>query len=799
MIRHYLTIAWRNIIKSPLYSTINILGLSIGMACTIAIFLYIHDEITYDGNHTNPNIYRLNCTYYLPNDGGKEENATMGAAVAQYMVSDYEEILQSVRLRRYGNQVVQREDLQLSYETIHFADSNIFELFTFPLLEGDPGTALNEPYEMVLSQEYAKKYFNTLDVVGKQLYLPEDSLAYTITGVLADVPANTHLKFDMLGSFQTLYEREQFIESWWSFSTWTYLELQDKVDPDVVASKIKRISANYIAEQEEGSGYYQEYFLQHLSDIHLTSDLRGELEPNSKKAYVLIFGAVGLFILIIAAINFMNLSTARSSKRAREIAVRKVSGAYKQQLIGQFLSESILMSVMALIIATAVVALLLNNINTFTGKSLSIFGQSSLLIAGTTLFLGLFTGLISGAYPALYLSSLKPTESLKGKGSASSQGGRLRKVLVVLQFTISIVLIGGTFATNQQLTFMREKSLGFEKERTIYIPTRYTNTARADFETLKRQLESVSSVRGASLSSRVPGTNMGNNVVRLGWSDDAEWSDMRFITVDHDFVDLYQLTILAGRSFDKDRPSDVEEAFMINESGAARLGWTNVEDAIGKELRWQQRRGRVIGVLKDFHFRSVNQTIEPFIVVMNGNRTPGYISVRLATENLETGLKEVEAAFSSVMPNRTFEYSFLDVDFDQQYQAEEKFMQLFTTFSAIAIFIACLGLYGLAMFIAQFRFKEIGVRKVLGASTGQMVLMLNKEFSLLVLAALVIAVPVGFYASQEWIATFPYKANISVLLFIGAGLLSLLIAWLTVSMQSYKAAAANPVKSIRAD
>ncbi len=800
MIRHYLHVAFRNLFKNPVYSFINIFGLSIGISCAIAIFLYVQDEITYDSNHLNAeNIYRTTCTYYLPNGAGQEDYALAGGGVAQHFVNDYPEILQSVRIRRRDDRIVLTPDGTENYETIHIADSNVFELFTFPLLYGDSRTALNDPFEIVLSQEYALKYFNKLDIVGEELFLPEDSISFTVTGVLEDIPQNTHIRFDMLASFQTLYETESYVESWWSFGTYTYIELIPSTDVNTLGEKIKRISANYIGESEESSGYYQEYFLQNLQDIHLQSDLRAEAEPNSKQAYVYIFTIVGVFILLIACINFMNLATARSAKRAKEIAIRKVSGAYKQQLMWQFLSESMLMSVISLFLSSILVLLILSEINAFTGKSLSLLDQSSAIILGGILFFGLFIGFLAGVYPALVLSSFQPASTLKGNFHSSGKGNILRKVLVVFQFTISIFLIGGTFATSSQLNYMRNLSLGFDKEQTVYIPSRYTNTARQDFTSLKNALENESGVVEASLSSTIPGKSMGNNVVRIGWSEDAEWSDMRFISVDFDFASLYSLELAAGRDFDINIPSDVNESFLLNASGAARLGWTNPEDAIGKELGWRDRSGRIIGVLEDFHFMSANQSIEPFIMVMNGERAPGYISIKLAGTDIQESLKTIRSKYSEIMPNKIFDYSFLDEDFNEQYIAEERFMSLFTIFSTIAILVACLGLFGLASFVAEAKFKEIGVRKVLGASTTQIMFMLNREFSILVGVSMIIAIPASYFASSGWIQSFPYQANLSILIFVFAGILALIVSWVTVSYHSFRAASVNPVESIASE
>jgi putative ABC transport system permease protein len=798
MLRNYLLIAIRTLRKNPGYTFLNIFGLVLGFACSLIILLFVNDELTYDKYHANiDNIHRLQCTYYLPNDAGKEDYVVMGAAVAQFMVSDYPEIFQSVRFQRRNDKVVLHNDGTQFYETLYYADSNVFDLFTFPLVEGDAASALTTPYQVVLSQEYAIKYFGSTDVVGESLELPEDSVILNVAGVLAPIPSNSHLKFDMLASFETLYSQAPgSVSSWWSFSTWTYLEIDPKADIGLLSDKIIRISANYILEQEEGSGYYQEYYLQRMDEIHLNSDLRGEMESNSKATNVYIFLLIGVFILLIACINFMNLATARSANRAREIGVRKVSGAHRSQLVNQFLSESILISTISMIIALILAMLILPSVNDFTGKELSISFLKNQWLLPVVLGTTLIVGLLSGSYPAFFLSGFKPSETLKGSFKSSSKGNLLRQILVVSQFAIGIFLIACTVTVYKQLDFLRNKSLGFEKERILFIPTRYANNTINDFNVLKNEVEQLADIESASLSSRVPGKEMGNNVVRLGWDQSAEWSDMRFITVDHDFMDLYELETIEGRAFDEDYTSDENEGFLLNESGMNRLGWTDPEDAIGKELRWQNRQGRIIGIVKDFHFMSANQSIQPFIMVMNGNRTPGYMSIKMKTENFERSLGAIESTFKATIPGKIFEYEFLDTYFDQQYKAEEKFMSIFTIFTIIAICVACLGLYGLAAYIAETKNKEIGVRKVLGASVLSILVLLNRGFTNLVLVSILIATPLSYFAVGKWMSTFPYQTSIAWWIFLLAGFLALLIAWATVSYQSARAARINPVETI---
>ncbi|MDN5204144.1 ABC transporter permease [Fulvivirgaceae bacterium BMA10] len=799
MIKNYLKVAFRSIVKNKVYSVLNILGLTIGMTCSIIIFLYVHDELTFDKFHEKSDqIYRLGCEYFLPNDAGSEINATMGPVVGKQMVQDYAEILQAVRIQRRDDHVVQKaESNERFFETIHFADSNLFDLFTFPLIDGDPDNALREPYTMVISQKVAMKYFDRLDVVGEELLLPEDSLQFKITGVLADIPANSHLQFDFLASLQTRYSQGAFMTGWWNFNTYSYLELEKNTNVAALSEKIIDISRRYIADQEDGSGYRQAYFLQHLEDIHLYSDLRYEISANNKASYVYIFLVIGIFILIIACINFMNLATARSALRAKEVGLRKVVGAYRHQLMVQFLSESIIMAVISLCLSMILVFFGLNTINGFTGKNLALDFLGNPLLPITIVAITLFVGVLSGSYPSIFLSSFKPSETLKGSFKSSAKGNILRKVLVVFQFTVSIILITGTIVVFNQLHFMRDRDLGFDKARTIFIPTRFVNNASANFRLLKESLEKYPQVLGASLSSRVPGKELNNSVVRLGWDENAEWSDMRYLTVDHDFIEQYDLEVLEGRPFSEEHGTDVEEAFILNESGMKRLGWADPQEAIGKQLRWQRRNGHVIGIVKDFHFMSVNRAIDPFIITMQGDRAPGYLSVKLVAEDYQNSIELIRKEYKSIMPSGIFEYEFLDRDFDQQYKSDEKFMTIFTFFAIIAILVACLGLYGLAAFTAELKTKEMGIRKVLGASLGKLLILITTQFSKLVILAIFISVPLAYFGLAYWLEGFPYKTSLSWWIFVLSGLTALIIAWLTISYQSVKSALVNPVDSLR--
>ncbi len=795
MLKNYLFISFRLVRKNKAYSLLNILGLTLGITCALIIFLFVHDELTYDMSQPE-NIYRLNAAYHLPNGGGFEEYAASGPVVGEMISKDFPEVEQVVRFRKFDDAVMERPgSVEREYEKIAAADSNVFNVFNFPFLAGDPTTALLEPMSLVISKRMAEKYFKRIDVIGETLRLPEDTIVFKITGVMENPPANTHLKFDFIFSFETLKRMHYHLDSWWNYSFHTYLKLKPSTDAAAFEDKVRFISRKYIPDQEDGSGYKQEYGITPLNRIHLYSNLRTELEPNSKASYVYIFLVIGIFILIIACINFMNMATARAATRAKEIGLRKVAGAFRTQLISQFLGESFLMTAIAVVLSILVAALGLPFINEFLGKDLAFISTKTFWLG--ILMITVAVGILAGTYPSVFLSGFRPIDVLKGNFRTSSQGNILRRSLVIFQFGISIFLISGTLIVHNHLDFLRHVSLGFDKERILYIPTRFGNRAEKDFKLLKEEIEKSASVVKATLSSRVPGREMGNNVVRLGWDESAAWSDMRFLAVDHDFAELYNLDILAGRDFDEAFPSDENEAFLVNESGMRRLGWKDSKEAIGQKLKWQDRNGYVIGVIKDFHFMSANVAIEPFIMVMNKPWSVGYLSVKLAPGNLEEAIHQIKKIFTENLPDKIFEYSFLDQEFDRQYKTEERFMSIFTFFAGVAIAIACFGLYGLAMFIAEIKFKEIGIRKVLGASSGGLVLLMTTDFIKLVLIAFVFAAPLAIWSMTQWLSSFPYKEQMNPILFLVAGAISVLIALMTVAYQSVKASLANPVDSIR--
>jgi putative ABC transport system permease protein len=797
MIRNYLLIAWRSFTKNKAYSFLNIFGLTFGITCSIVIFLYVQNELTYDHNHSNlKDIYRVNGTYHLPNSGGREDYALCGPGLGEVLPKDFPEIKELVRIARLRNVVVEKpEGDEQFYEQVYAADSNIFKVFTFPFIAGDPTSALLETKTLVISERMAMKYFNTTDVVGKSLRFPTDSADLKISGVFSNPPNNTQFKLDFIISIETYRTVGHVnLQNWWNYGYYTYVLLNPNSDVKAFEDKIKFISRNYIADQEDGSGYRQEYSLTPFAEVHLHSALRNEFEANGKASYVYIFLIIGIFTLVIACINFMNLATARSAMRAKEIGLRKVVGAFRLQLIGQFLGESFLMTICAVIISVITVTLLMPKINTFTNKELELItnGSAWTILAGIVVFVGL----LAGSYPSLFLSAFKPTETLKGNFRTSSKGNQLRKALVIFQFTISTFLIAGTIVIYNHIHYLRSIDLGFDKDRILSIPTRFTPNASAEFSLLKEELKKLSSIGEATLSSRVPGMEMGNNVVRLGWDESAAWNDMRFITVDHDFVETYNLKLVEGRSFDENYPTDAVN-FLVNESGMRRLGWNNPGEAIGQKLSMQGRKGEVIGVVKDFHFMASNIAIEPFIMIMNSARSVGYLSLKINSGNLAETITQIEHVFRATLPDRIFEYQFLDEDFDKQYKAEDQFMTVFSFFALVAIVIACLGLYGLAMFMAELRLREMGIRKVLGATEQSLFMLFTKDFTVLVFISALIALPLTYWSTNTWLATFPMHEKINPVVLILSAVVALFIAMLTTSIQSIKASRTNPVDCIR--
>lgn len=799
MFKNYLKIAARNLLKHKAYSFINIAGLAMGMTCCIVILLYVQHELSYDSFHQDAKrIYRIFW------QSGNPQTRTPHP-MAQAMVKDFAEVESAVSLSPVWGPGLTRPKFAVRYGDQRFeegsvfsADSTFFEVFSFPLIAGDPKTALRSPASLVITERIAKKYFGNEEPMGKVLII-NNSVDLKVTGVMQDIPANAHFHFDFLISYVLLKMREtgSYYE-WEDFGHYNYIKLAPHADPKTLEAKMPDWFLKYnewpVDDVEELKSGRVAFRLQPITGIHLHSHLKWELEPNSDIAYVYLFSAIAVFVLLIACINFMNLSTARSATRAREVGMRKVLGAFRTQLIGQFLGESILLSIMALLLSIAAVELVLPLFNSLSGRNLAVDYHDNPWLILSIGGMALLVGIISGSYPAFFLSALQPVKTLKDTMSGGTKSGRLRQILVVAQFAISIALIAGTGIVAAQLKFLKNKNLGFDKEQIVVVPIK-ANAMRQNYETVKAELLENPNIVSVTAVSNVPGGRFNQN--EIYWQDTQGEQSVSQVRVDYDFFKTLDIEITAGRDFSKAMATDSATAFILNETAARLYDW---DTPVGKQITWldddNTRRGTVIGVAKDFNFQSLHRGIEPLIfhVLPAGFN---YFLVKMRGNNIAGTLADLENKWRTFDPDRAFEYSFLDADFAALYNSEERMQAVVGNFSFLAIFIACLGLFGLASFTIQQRTKEIGVRKVLGASVSQIVMILSKEFTRLVLIAFVVACPLAYVVMNGWLQNFAYRTEISVNIFLLAGALGLVIAWLTVSYQALKAALANPIEALR--
>lgn len=797
MLQNYVKIALRNIAKHKGYSFINIFGLGLGLACCVLILLYVQDERSYDRFHEDADrIYRVVFDGKAPNSP-PDRFAVVSWPVGRAMRAEYPEIEHLVRFSNW-NPVVKHEGTYFYDDTFLIAEPSFFQVFTFPLVRGDTATALDQPFTLVMSESMERKYFGNASALGETVML-NDTLAFTVTGVMQDIPSNSHLTTDFVVSYETQLTFQPESEAWLSLGSYAYLKLHEGVDPEAFEAKISDLVTRNYGEVLQQINLSATLGLQPLPDIYLRSDRGSEIGVTGNIMYVYIFAAIALFVLLIACINFMNLATARSMERAKEVGVRKVVGSTRTALIRQFLSESVIMCLFALVIAVGLIVLALPFFNDLASKEIpfSVLLQPMYMVGliGTALLVGL----LAGSYPAFMLSGFPTIAVLKGVFRTSQRGVLLRKGLVVFQFGISVALIASTLIVFQQLDFMQSQDLGFEKERVLVINAQgLRQSHRQQYETTKAEFERVAEVSEVSVSNAIPGRGNWLQIVNPEGLEQNDSRRAQIIVVDHDYTETYQVEMAAGRDFSLDFETDAAEAIMVNEEAVKNFGWGTPEEALGKKLHFgnPDQQLTVVGVVEDYHHYSLHQSIQPMVFRV----LPGafiYYSLRLSTENLPQTLASLEQTWQTLFPGYPFETFFLDDDFNSQYQAEQQLSQIFGVFSFLAILIACLGLFGLAAFTAQQRTKEIGVRKVMGASVGGIIVLLSKEFTRLVLVAIVIAAPVAYYGMTTWLEDFPYQVAVGPGVFLLAGLLALLIAFATVSYQSIKAAVANPIKSLR--
>jgi putative ABC transport system permease protein len=795
MIRNYLKIAFRNLWRHRGFSLINIIGLAVGMTACFLIFIFVRFELSYDKFNQNfDQIYRLNTDIKSPNEVLHWSSASppMGPTLQQ----DYpDDVLANVRVFGAGFLVV-NGDTKFQENNIAFTDPSIFKIFTFPFIKGNPETALSEPFDIVLTESMAKKYFGTNDIIGKTLLIDRKRPA-KITGVIKDVPLNSHFNFDMLVSAVTM-EKMKWInmQEWGNFSNFTYLLLPKGYNPDRLQAKLPSFLLKHITEDQRRRGYNYTLFIEPLKDVYMDT-FRGA-PVNGSKTNVYLFSIVAIFILLIACINFVNLATARASERAKEVGIRKVIGAFKSQLAAQFLGESVIISLISFVFAFVLSILLLPLFNQLAGKvvSASIFEHGYIFI----LFgIALAIGFLAGIYPSMVLTSFNIISVLKGRFSTSVKGILLRKGLVVLQFTISIVLIVGTIVVYHQLNYMRNQSLGFNKDQMAILDFGGDSLVQAQAQTIKNELGQVQGVLSVSGSSTTPGNG---NPVAYSEVESRQGKmtsmNLNMYDVDFDFMQQYGFQLVAGRAFSTSFPTDSTKGFVINEAVAKNLGYVHPGDAVGKNFSQWGRKGQIIGVIKDFHFESLAQSIKPINFRINPHNI-NVFTVKVKGGNIPNTMAALQAKWKELVPSRPMSFSFLDDNFNKQYLTQDRFGKLFMYFAFLAIMISCLGLLGLASYSTLQRTREIGIRKVLGASVPRIVNMLSKEFLLLVLISALIAFPIAWLGMHSWLNDFAYRVDVAWWIFAVAGLLSVFIALATISFQAVKAALTNPVKSLRSE
>jgi putative ABC transport system permease protein len=796
MIKNYFKIAVRNLFKNKLYSFVNIFGLTIGIASCILIGIYIVHELGFDKFHNNADRIARVTMDYNGGDAQTKVSSTGTKVGPQFKrtfpdVEAYSRTIKNTRVLKYQDKLFEEKNFL-------YADSAFFSMFSFPLVAGNPATALDAPDKIVLTKTSAKKYFGSEDPMGKVIRIG-DGKDFIVSGVAEDVPDNSQIKFDFVGSFSSLGASKE--EKWWEANYVTYLLLKSggKLQPlqQQVYNYMKEVSKTEL--KMEGSSYLT-YHLEPLTKVHLYSALDG-LEPNNNIVYIYILAIVAILILLIACVNYTNLSTAQSAGRSAEIGIRKVLGARKTQVFNQFISESVFFTFVAVVFALIISLFLLPFFNQLSGKELSsaVLFQPFTLIS--LLVLGLLVAFTAGAYPAIILSNVKLIKVLKSGFSFSSSGGGIRKSLIVFQFVISLFLITTTIVILKQLSYIKNKDLGYSKEQLLVLPL--DRKMHSSYDDLKKAIAGNANVLNVAAAYETP--------INIGWGDglrkvgEDKGISVNAIPVDEDFVKTLNLKIVAGSDYTQadvqafDTSNDgqnLKYTYMLNESAVKAMGWTP-EEAIGKAVS-KGREGVVKAVVKDFHFRSFHEPINPLVIFLD-KRMAQVIFVKITGDNLKSTIEQLQATWKQRVPHRPFEYHFLDEDFDKLYRAEERTAGVFTTFSSLAILLACLGLFALSAFELVKRTKEIGIRKVLGATVSNIVGLLAKDFLKLIIIAMLIAFPVAWFATNKWLEDFTYRVNIGLWMFAIAAVTVLLIAFVTISVQAIKAALANPVKSLRTE
>jgi putative ABC transport system permease protein len=817
MIQNYFKTAWRNLKKNKTFSLINISGLSLGLAACVLILQYVSFELSYDQfNKQGPDIYRVYNDRYQ--NGKLIQHGTITySAIGKAMQDDFPEILNHARVEPFGKNIINYNNKRVGEQEVLAVDNSFLSMFSYPLVAGDPKTALKDPYTAIISEKSAKIIFGTSNastVLGQTFYMGTDSTPFKITGVCKDVPENSHLQFDFLASYVTMLAgKHPYSQADYDFKDsdfWHYIQLKHGANVRALESKFPAFSDRHF-QGNKVSGSVEKFYLQPLSRAHLYSDFEYEIGKTGSATVVWGLLIIAVLIIIIAWVNYVNLATAKSMERAKEVGIRKVAGATRRQLVRQFLTESFIINGVALIIALLLVWISQNGFNNLVQHKLSLNylflkGLKGYTISAALLVLIISGIIVSGFYPSFVLSSFQPILVLKGKFISSLKGTILRKILVVGQFTITIILLVGSFVVYQQIKFVSEQNLGINISKILVVKppelTNWDSTFIGKENNFTSELKQISGILGAATATRVTGDEMGRSfdIHRAGADAKINYT-MRNIGVGLGYIELYGFHILAGRVFGSDdfNPDfDKLHNLILTESAVKLLGFPSAEAAVGQSIFMWNRKWDLIGVINDFHQKSLRYPIEPTVFAPIYG-TNGYISVKLNTRDLPTTIANIRKTFDSFFPGNLFDYFFLDEKFNQLYSDDQLFGKVFALFAGFAIFIACLGLLGLSLFATAQRKKEIGVRKVLGASISNIVLLLSKDFIRLILLAILLASPLAWYLMRGWLQNFAYRINISWWIFLSAGMLAIFIAMATVSFQAVKAALANPVKSLRTE
>ena len=803
MFRNHFTVLLRNLMRQRGFAFINIAGLAIGLCCCLLISLYVLNELSYDRNNQHyPDIYRV---YIDGRFGGEDfKGAFTPAPMAAACVAEIPEVVQAVRMDEDSDTQIRYGDKEFIESRLRYADATLFDVFSIELLQGDPATALSAPLSVVITESTARKYFGAEDPMGKGLTM-DDGSVFQVTGVIADPEHNSHIEFDLIASL--ISQERSKRSSWISNSFQTYLRLRPGADPEAVNEKINTLVRIYGGPQLQdatgaswealmAAGNRYAFFLEPLKDVYLRSPIENELGPQGNIQYVTIFSIVAVFILIIACVNFMNLSTARSANRAREVGIRKTIGSQRRHLIGQFLLESVFLCFIAVLIAMLLAKLAMPLFNNLAGKDLAIhyFRGDSWFIIPLLLTVTILVGVIAGSYPAFFLSAFHPVKVLRGETSRGSGSGRLRGILVIIQFAVSVALIFGTLVVRQQLHFFQDKNMGYDKEHLLIISQ--ANFLGNDFDAFRQELKRNPNIRNASYTNTIPGSIDGIHAYRIESAPSNEAATLIKVRTDAEFAETWGLTLKTGRFFEPDRAAD-SSAAVINASAVSVLGYDpDSGDRLVHIGTESSQYCPIIGIVEDVYFASLHRQLMSVVF----RREPGpqhFLAVRLRPDNIAETVAYIERTWKNFVPQQMFQYSFLDESFDEFYRAEMRTSQVFSVFSTLAILIACMGLFGLASYLAQRKFKEIGIRKVLGAPLTNITIVFLRGFAKWILVAIGIAWPIAYYIMNRWLQNFAYRSTIQLHIFLISALLALLISVLTISYHTIRSARTNPVDALR--